>query len=528
MSAPPRPQTLTSDASTAGRDSGGAPGAVMEPMEHRDILKALSGLLLGMFVAILSSTVVSNALPVILPDLGGNQAGYTWVITASLLATTVSVPIWGKLADLYSKKTLVQTSLIIFTVASAVAGLSVNVEMLIVCRVFQGLGAGGLTALAQVIIAAMIPPRERGRYAGYIGATFALATVSGPLIGGVLTEHVSWHATFYVGVPFALAAFFVLRRTLNLPVVRRDVHIDYAGAILLAAGTSLLLIWVSLAGKNFPWASWETALMVGGSVVLLVAMVLVERRAADPIIPLRLFRERTIVLSAIASLFTGVALFGATIFLSQYFQLARGATPTMSGVYTLPLIVGLAISSTLSGKLITKTGRWKRFLVIGSVMLTVGSAAMATIAYDTPYWMVGVYMAVIGAGVGMMLQNLVLAVQNIVAVSDLGTASSFIAFTRTLGGAAGVSALGAVLGHQVTEHVKSGLKAAGIPAQGGSALSGGGIPDLSALPGPLRTIVKSAYGDGVADIFLVAAPAALAALVLILFIKEQELRTTNA
>ncbi len=525
MSAPPRPQSLSSGPSTADTAVEGAPA---EPMEHQQVLKVLSGLLLGMFVAILSSTVVSNALPVILSELGGNQAGYTWVITASLLATTVSVPIWGKLADLYSKKMLVQSALVIFTVASAVAGLSVNVEMLIACRVFQGLGAGGLTALAQVIIAAIIPPRERGRYAGYIGATFALATVSGPLIGGVITQHLSWHWTFYVAVPVALVAFFVLGRTLNLPVVRRKVTIDYAGALLLAAGTSLLLVWVSLAGKNFPWVSWETAVMVVGSVVLLVATVLVERKAADPIIPLRLFRERTIVLSAIASLFTGVALFGATIFLSQYFQLARGATPTMSGVYTLPLIVGLALSSTFSGKLITRTGRWKRYLVIGAVMLTAGSAAMATIAYDSPYWHVGIYMAVIGAGVGMMLQNLVLAVQNIVATSDLGTASSFIAFTRTLGGAAGVSALGAILGHQVTDHVKSGLKAIGVQAHGDSALSGGGIPDLSALPGPIRTVVKAAYGEGVADIFLVSAPAALVALVLILFIKEEELRTTNA
>ena len=518
MSAPARPENA------AGTVVEPVPA---EPMEHRKILEALSGLLLGMFVAILSSTIVSNALPVILPDLGGNQAGYTWVITASLLATTISTPIWGKLADLYSKKTLVQTSLVIFTLASAVAGLSVNVGMLITCRVFQGLGAGGLTALAQVIIAAMIPPRERGRYSGYIGATFALATVSGPLIGGVLTQHLSWHWTFYVGVPFAVAAFVVLGRTLDLPVVRRKVVIDYRGATLLATGTASLLVWVSLAGKSFPWASWETALMVGGGVALLVAMVLVERRAVEPIIPLRLFRSRTIVLAAVASLFVGIALFGATIFLSQYFQLARGATPTMSGIYTLPLILGLATSSTVSGRLITRTGRWKRWLVAGSVLLTAGSGLMATVAWDTPYWRLALYMAVIGIGVGMMLQNLVLAVQNIVAARDLGTASSFIAFTRTLGGSIGVSALGAVLGHQVTAHLRDGLAAAGIPAHGDAALAGGGVPDLATIPEPVRTIVKSAFGSGVADIFLVSAPCAAIALVLVLFIKEQALRTTQ-
>ena len=528
MSAPARPDR---DPRTDGEARPAAPAGTAAgpaaPLEHRQILAVLSGLLLGMFVAILSSTIVSNALPVILPALGGNQAGYTWVITASLLATTIATPVWGKLADLYSKKTLVQTSLVIFTVASAVAGLSVNVGMLIACRVFQGLGAGGLTALAQVVIAAMIPPRERGRYSGYIGATFALATVSGPLIGGVLTQHLSWHATFYVGVPFAIAAFVVLERTLDLPVVRRKVVIDYWGAALLATGTASLLIWVSLAGKSFAWASWPSALMVGGGVVLLTAMVLVERRAVEPIIPLRLFRERTTVLAAIAALFTGVALFGATIYLSQYFQLARGATPTMSGIYTLPLIIGLAGASTVSGRVITRTGRWKRWLVLGALLLTGGSALMATVAADSPYWYVAAWMAMIGIGVGMMLQNLVLAVQNLVAARDLGTASSFVAFTRTLGGAVGVSALGAVLGHQVTSHLRSGLAAAGIPAHGDAGLAGGGVPDLATIPEPVRTIVKTAYGDGVADIFLVSAPAALVALVLVLFIKEQALRTTQ-
>lgn len=528
MSAPPRPgpSTQTADGSGPAAPPGTVAGPAA-PLEHRQILQVLVGLLLGMFVAILSSTIVSNALPVILPDLGGNQAGYTWVITASLLATTIATPVWGKLADLYSKKTLVQTSLVIFTVASAVAGLSTSVGMLIVCRVFQGLGAGGLTALTQVIIAAMIPPRQRGRYSGYIGATFALATVSGPLIGGALTEHLTWHATFYAGVPFAIAAFVVLQRTLDLPVVRRTVVLDYWGVALLAAGTSALLIWVSLAGKSFAWLSWPSALMVGGGVVLLVVMVRVEGRASEPIIPLRLFRERTVVLASIAALFSGISLFSATIYLSQYFQLARGATPTMSGIYTLPLILGLAGASTLSGSVITRTGRWKRWLVLGAVLLTGGSALMATVVAGSSYWYVAPWMAMIGIGVGMMLQNLVLAVQNLVAARDLGTASSFITFTRSLGGAIGVSALGAVLGHQVTANVRSGLAAAGIPAHGDAALAGGGVPNLSSIAEPVRTIVENAYGVGVAEIFLISTPCAALALVMVLFIKEQALRTTQ-
>jgi len=492
-------------------------------MSHRQIMEALSGLLLGMFVAILSSTVVSNALPIIVPDLGGSESGYTWVVTAALLATTISTPIWGKLADLFSKKLLVQIALVLFVVASAVAGLSENMATLITMRVLQGLGGGGLTALAQVILATMISPRERGKYSGYLGATFALATVGGPLIGGALTEHLSWHWCFYVGVPFAIAAFIVLQRTLKLPVVKREVHIDYLGSILLAAGVSSLLIWVSLAGQEFDWWSWQTWLMVGGGIALLLLTLLAERTAPEPIIPLRFFRNRTVALSALASLFVGVALFGATVFLSQYFQLARGESPTMAGVMTIPLIAGLFLSSTISGQVISRTGRWKAWVLVGGLLMTAGIGLMSTIAFDTNYWIVAPYMLLVGAGVGMLMQNLVLAVQNIIAPQDLGAASSFIAFARSLGGAIGVSALGALLANRVGHHLEDGLAAAGIdPA--GAAAGGSGIPDLSALPEPVRTIVQSAYGSSIADVFLVAAPSALIAFLVTLFLKEIVLR----
>ena len=493
-------------------------------MSHRQIMEALWGLLLGMFVAILSSTVVSNALPIIIPDLGGTESGYTWVVVAALLATTISTPIWGKLADLFSKKILVQIALVIFVVASAVAGLSQNMETLISMRVLQGIGGGGLTALAQVIMATMISPRERGKYSGYLGATFALATVGGPLIGGVLTEHLSWHWCFYVGVPFAVAAFIVLQLKLKLPVIKREVHIDYLGSILLAAGVSSLLIWVSLAGQEFDWWSWQTWLMVGGGLALLALTVLAERTAPEPIIPLRFFRNRTIVLSSLASLFVGIALFGGTVFLSQYFQLARGESPTMAGVMTIPLIAGLFLSSTISGQIISRTGRYKVWVLTGGVLMTAGLGLLATIAFDTNYWVVAPYMFLIGAGVGMMMQNLVLAVQNITAPQDLGAASSFIAFTRSLGGAIGVSALGALLAHRVVDHLTEGLAAAGIdPAQAGAA-GGSGIPNLSLLPEPIRGVVQSAYGSAIADVFLVAAPFALLSLIIAAFLKEVVLR----
>jgi len=498
-----------------------------EPMSHRQIMEALSGLLLGMFVAILSSTVVSNALPTIVSDLEGSESGYTWVVTATLLATTISTPIWGKLSDLFSKKLLIQLALGIFVVASAVAGLSQSMGMLIAMRAVQGLGAGGLTALAQVIMAAMISPRERGRYSGYLGAVFALGTVSGPLIGGALTEHLSWHWCFYVGVPFALAAIIVLQKTLHLPTIRAaHVKIDYLGATFLAVGVASLLVWVSLAGQEFAWGSWQTAAMVGGGVVLLALTVLVESRAAEPIIPLRFFKNPTVVLSAVASMFVGVAMFGGTVFLSQYFQLARAETPTMSGLLTLPMIVGLFLSSTIAGQFITRTGKWKGWIVAGGFLLTAGLGLMGTVEYDTNYWLVAVFMFCIGVGVGAMMQNLVLAVQNVVDPHDLGSASSFVAFARSLGGAIGVSALGAVLANRVSTHLADGLRAAGI--DGASVGDSGGVPNLSAIPEPVRGIVQAAYGSSVADVFLVAAPFALIALIFAFFFKEVALRGPGA
>ncbi|WP_432092183.1 MFS transporter [Streptomyces sp. bgisy100] len=519
------PAGVREDAGTGGHAGHAA------PMTHRQILEALSGLMLGMFVAILSSTIVSNALPEIIKDLDGGQSAYTWVVTAALLATTASTPLWGKLADLTSKKTLVQISLVIYVLGSVVAGLSQNTSMLIACRVVQGIGAGGLTALAQIIMAAMISPRERGRYSGYLGATFAVATVGGPLIGGVITDTdwLGWRWCFYVGVPFAVIALIVLQKTLKLPVVKRDVKVDWSGAFFITAAVSLLLVWVTLAGDKYDWISWQTYAMVGGSIVLGAIFVLIESRASEPIMPLHLFRNKTISLASVASLFVGVAMFGATVFLSQYFQLARDKSPTMSGVMTIPMIAGLFVSSTVSGLVITRTGRWKVWLVSGGVLVTAGLGLLGTLRYDTEYWHMAIFMVALGLGLGMMMQNLVLATQNQVDPKDLGAASSVVTFFRTLGGAVGVSALGAALSNRITHHVKEGLEELGPKAA--RAAQGGGdtttLPDLDAMPAPIRTVVESAYGHGVGDVFLYAAPVALVALLVVLFIKEVPLRTRS-
>ncbi|WP_377268588.1 MDR family MFS transporter [Peterkaempfera sp. SMS 1(5)a] len=492
-------------------------------MTHRQIMEALSGLLLGLFVAILSSTVVSNALPRIVTALHGSQSAYTWVVTATLLATTVSTPIWGKLADLTSKKLLIQLSLGVYIVGSALAGLSQNTGMLISCRVVQGLGAGGLTALAQVILATMIPPRERGKYNGYLGAVMAVGTIGGPLLGGVIvdTSWLGWRWCFYVGVPFAALALVVLQRTLKLPVVKRRVKVDYLGAVLVSAAVSLLLIWVSLAGASFAWGSWQTALMVGGALVLAALFVRAETRAAEPIIPMHLFRGRTVTLAVVASLAVGTAMFGATVFLSQYYQISRGKSPTVSGLMTLPMIAGLFLSSTLVGRLITATGRWKRYMVLGGVLLTVGFALMGTVRADTSFVLLGVYMFLVGCGVGMTMQNLVLAVQNTVPMHELGAASSVVAFFRSLGGAIGVSALGAVLASKVGTYTADGLAAIGVRSSG----SGGSLPDVHTLPAPVAHVVETAYGHASGNIFLIAAPIALLGLVAIALIREVPLRS---
>lgn len=506
------------------------PAAQSGEMSHREVLEALSGLLLAMFVAMLSSTIVSNALPTIVSELEGSQTGYTWVVVATLLTMTATTPIWGKLADLFSKKLLVQAALVIFSVGSVVAGFAPNMEVLIGARAFQGLGVGGLTALVQVVIASMVSPRERGRYSGYIGATFALATVSGPLVGGLLVDTVGWRWCFFAGLPVAVLAFVVLQRTLHLPVRTREAHIDYLGATLLVGGVSIFLVWVSLGGQEFAWGSTTSYLMLAAAALVTAAAVYVEARVArEPVVPLRLFRDRTLSLATIASVLIGVAMFGSTVYLSLYFQRARGMSPTEAGLMSVCMVGGLLISSIVSGRIISTTGVWKRWLVGGMVLVIVGIGLLSTIDAQTPLWHVGAFMAVLGLGLGATMQNLVLAVQNNVAQSDMGAASSVVAFFRSLGGSVGVSALGAVLAHDVARSVRTGLTRLaeqGVQLPGGAGHDTGSIPDPSTLPGPLRSIFENAFGDATGHIFLVALPFAIGAFLCVLFIREVPLRTS--
>ncbi|PXY36866.1 EmrB/QacA family drug resistance transporter [Prauserella flavalba] len=493
-------------------------------MGHRQVLRALSGLLLVLFVAMISSTIVSTALPQIIGALNGSQTQYTWVVTATLLTATASTPIWGKLADLYSKKLLVQCTIVIFVLGSVISGFAQDAGQLIAARAFQGLGVGGLQALVQVVIAAMIPPRERGRYNGLLGGVMALATVSGPLLGGVIadTDWLGWRWCFFVGVPIALVALVVLQRTLHLPTERREnVHIDYVGSALIAAGVSVLLIWISFVDGSFAWLSWQTAAMVGVSVVLLGVAVWWERRTVEPVVPLDIIRQRTPALAILASLAVGMAMFGGAVFLGQYFQIGRGYSATEAGLLTIPMMAGVLVSSTVVGQLITRTGRIKPYILAGTVVLVAGFGVLATIDHETSMLIVSAGMLLVGVGVGMSMQNLVLAVQNTVSLRDIGAASASITFFRSLGGTIGVSVLGALLAHRVDDSIDRGLTAAGLPASGGDDTSS---LNLAALPEPVRDIVQGAYGDATGHIFLISAAIAVIGVLAAAALKPAPLR----
>ncbi|TDC34579.1 MFS transporter [Micromonospora sp. 15K316] len=497
-----------------------------EPMTHRRTLEALSGLLLVLFVALLSSTVVSTALPKIIGALNGSQTQYTWVVTATLLTATATTPIWGKLADLFSKKLLIQLAIVVFLLGSIVAGFSQSAGQLIAARAFQGIGVGGLQALVQVAIAAMIPPRERGRYNGYLGGVMALATVGGPLLGGLIvdTSWLGWRWCFFVGVPVAIIALVLLQATLKLPTIRRDnVKIDYLGSALIAAGVSVLLIWISFVDSSFAWISWQSGVMVAGSIILLALAMVVEKRAAEPVVPLQIIRERTTALAILGSLAVGMAMFGGSVFLGQYFQIGRGYTPTEAGLLTIPMMGGVLISSIVAGRLITKSGRIKPYIVFGAIVLVVGFALLGIIDHETSLLLIGAAMFLVGVGVGMTMQNLVLAVQNTVSLKDIGAASSSVAFFRSLGGTIGVSVLGAVLARRVTDQITHDLAAAGVPTSGMGETSN---LNITALPDAIQDIVRAAYGDATGHIFLISAVIAVVGVIAALALKPVTLRTS--
>lgn len=503
------------------------------PRSAREVFAAISGLIVGMFVAVLSGTVVSTSMPVIISDLGGTQSQYTWVITASLLATAVSTPVWGKLADLVDRKILIQISLILFTVGTVIAGFSTDTNMLIAVRVVQGIGVGGLISLVMIAVALIISPRERGKYMGVVGGIMALGTIGGPLLGGLITDVWGWRANFFVGVPFALVALILLQVTLHLPKpARAKVSIDYFGIVLLAVGVSTLLIWVSLGGNQFEWDSTTSIVLAVIAGLAIAGFIAVEFFVKEPIVPMSLFRNRTFTLSVVASIAIGVSMFATSVFLAQYFQLARGATPTESGLMTIPMIIGQMGASIIIGQLVSRFGKWKGWMLTGSILATVGVSLMATLRYDTPFGLVAAYMFVLGAGLGMVMQNLTLIVQNDTPPQQLGAASSNVNFFRTIAGTIGVTIMGSLLSTSVGSYIADGLGGFTPTTDAELAalqkLGSGDVPKVAALPDSLRAIVEGAYGHGIADAFIIAIPLAVISIVAIAFIKNKPLSTKTA
>jgi EmrB/QacA subfamily drug resistance transporter len=492
---------------------------------HREILEVMSGLMLAMLTSMISTSVVSTALPTIVGELGG-QEQYSWVASATMLTMTVSTPLWGKLSDLFGRKLLFQTALGLFVAASLVAGLSQNMGQLIAARAVQGLGAGGLSALAQVILGDIVSPRERGRYSGYMGAVFGISTVAGPLLGGFLvsTSWLGWRWCFYVVVPFAVVAAVVIQKVLRLPKVRRNTSIDIWGATTITASASALMLMLTLGGTEFAWNSFWTYFLGALSLVMLALAVLAERIAGNPILPPRLFRNRTFVLTGVASLFVGMALFGAMIYLPQYLQIVKGLSPAHSGLMTLPMVVGLFVAGVVSGRIVTRTGRWKIFPVVGLLVVAVGLFLLSRLHVDSGHWLIGFDVAVLGLGLGLSMQILILAAQNGSAPSDMAATTAGVSFFRSLGGAVGVAAFGAILTNRLKAEMAAMVQAAGISLPGGSEIELGSPAAIQRLPQPIKHIVLESFTRGLETVFMVGVPVALLGFVAVVFLKELPLR----
>ncbi len=498
------------------------------PLSHRQILVVFSGLMLGMFLAALDQSIVGTALPTIVGQFHSLNR-ITWVVTAYLLTSTASAPLYGKISDLYGRKKIFQFAIVLFLAASALAGLSQNMDELIAFRGLQGLGAGGLIVLAMSIIGDVVPPAQRGRYQGYFGGVFGIASVMGPLAGGFLVESISWRWIFYINLPIGILALFVTSVVLHDRSVRREHRIDYLGTALLLAGVSGLLLMTTLGGspEGYPWRSWQIVTMGVSGLVFVVLFVLRELRAPEPIVPMYLFRKRVFTVSNAAGFILGLTMFGAIIYLPVYLQVVKGVSPTISGLMLLPLMVGMLGASISSGQIITRVGRYKIFPVVGTAVMTLGMYLFSLLGVHTSDAVDSLYMFVIGVGLGLVMQVLVLAVQNGVDYRDLGAATSLNSFFRSMGGAFGTALLGAVLTDRLDGNLLAALPAADRSHLGSIAQAIQGTPAaLKQLPPAIHLAAVQAYVHSIDTVFLVATPVVALAFVFALFLPEIHLRAT--
>jgi EmrB/QacA subfamily drug resistance transporter len=494
--------------------------------ERVNLRLVFAGLLLVMFLAALDQTIVATALPTIVGDLGGLNH-ISWVVTAYLLAQTVVTPLYGKLGDLYGRKIVLQSALLVFLAGSALCGQSRSLDELIAFRALQGLGGGGLMVSAQAAIGDVVPPRERGRYTGLFGAVFGLASVAGPLLGGFLTSNLSWRWIFYVNLPLGVAALFVLAAT--LPAASEHVHhtIDYLGTVLLAAGLSAIVLAASLGGTSYAWGSSAIIGLWIAGVVALAAFLVWERRASEPILPPRLLRNRVFAVTSAVGFVVGFGLFGAVTYLPLFLQVVKGASPTGSGLQLVPLMGGLLVTSIASGQIITRTGRYKAFPIAGTAVMTLGLYLLSTMDSSSSRGLIFVFMFIVGLGLGMVMQVLVLAVQNAVEYSDLGVATSGATLFRSIGGSLGTATLGAIFANRLREELERFLPASAA-AQAGSSSGEVNPAQIAHLPPPLHAGYLHAFSDSLSSVFLAASAFALAGFVLTWFIRELRLRDTVA
>lgn len=494
------------------------------PLSHREILIVFAGLLSGMFLAALDQTIVSTALPTIVGELGG-LSKLSWVVTAYMLTSTVATPLFGKLSDIYGRKLLFQAAIVVFLLGSLLAGLSQDMLQLIVFRGVQGIGGGGLMAMAFAVIGEVVPPRERGRYTGYMGSVFAASSVAGPLLGGFFVDSLSWRWVFYVNVPIAIAALFITSSVLKLPVHSHRVRVDFEGAALLVAGVSSMLLVLVWGGNEYAWTS-STIIGLGvASVVLLAAFVWWEGRVAEPLLPLRLFREPIFAVVTVLSLLVGAAMFGGMVFLPLFLQVVTGASATSSGLLLLPLMGGLMSMSIVSGKVITRTGRYKVWPVSGMAVAGVGMFLLSQMSTSTGRVHSSVAMLVLGAGIGMVMQVLVLAAQNASEYRDLGVVTSATSFFRSMGGSLGVAVFGAVLSARTASELSSRLPRRLMPAGGPDAIANS--PErIRMLPDEVQSAVVGALAAAIQSVFLWAVPLLVVGFFVAWLLKEIPLRDT--
>lgn len=476
--------------------------------------------MLAMLLAALDQTIVSTALPKIAVDLNGLNK-LSWVATSYLLASAVVTPIYGKLGDMYGRKKIFISSIVIFLIGSVLCGLSQNMNELIAFRAIQGLGGGGLMALVLAIVAEVVPPRQRGRYQGYFGGVFAISSIAGPLLGGLFTDHLSWHWIFFINLPLGLLALSVVSNKLHLPVRKSPHKIDYTGAALLSVAVVSLLLVSVWAGVEYAWSSVEIIGLMISSAVFTILFILRERVAAEPIIPLGLFKNDIFITSVLLSVLSGVAMFASILYIPQYQQIVRGNTPTESGLLMLPLVFGLLGSLLTTGRLITKYGKYRKFPIIGTLVLAFGLWLFSHIQLDTSHFVISIWMVVIGAGLGMFMQVATLAVQNSTHISQLGSATSTVTFFRNIGSSLGGAIFGSILIARLSYHISDKFPDVGNISK--NAASSG----LSNIPDQFKHDVLLAYTASFRDMFMMAIPFAAAAFIVALFLRETPLREST-